>query len=81
MAAAGDMLLAAIRQGVYRHSLPLSTRDLRIAFSPLSDRAGLVGAAAMVIDELLSREHLVQWIDNGSPIGRADLIHQPPARP
>jgi glucokinase-like ROK family protein len=81
VAAAGDMLLAAIRQGVYRHSLPLSTRDLRIAFSPLSDRAGLAGAAAMVIDQLLSREHLGQWIDNGSPTGRADLIHKPPDRP
>ena len=76
VAAAGDMLLAAIRQTVYRRSLPLSTRDLRIAFSPLSDTAGLVGAAFMVIDELLSREHLGRWIDNGSPAGRAKLIHQ-----
>jgi glucokinase-like ROK family protein len=76
VAAAGDMLLAAIRRTVYRRSLPLSTRDLRIAFSPLSDTAGLVGAAFMVIDELLSREHLGRWIDNGSPAGRAALIHQ-----
>jgi hypothetical protein len=35
----------------------------------------------MVIDQLLSREHLGQWIDNGSPTGRADLIHKPPDRP
>lgn len=74
-AAAGDMLLAAIRRTVYRRSLPLSTRDLRIAFSPLGDTAGLVGAAFMVVDELLSLRHLGRWIDHGSPAGRAGLIH------
>ncbi|MGH3950383.1 MAG: ROK family protein [Pseudonocardiaceae bacterium] len=75
VAAAGDLLLAAIRQTVYRRSLPLATRDLRIARSPLSDRAGLMGAAFMIIDELFSRERLGTWIDHGTPIGRSDLVH------
>ncbi|MGH3431564.1 MAG: hypothetical protein ACRDQB_01875, partial [Thermocrispum sp.] len=66
---------AAIRQAVYRRSLPLATRDLRIARSPLSDRAGVMGAAFMVIDELFSRERLGSWIDNGTPIGRSEVIH------
>ena len=74
VAGAGDLLLAAIRETVYRRSLPLSTRDVRVAFSPLSDTAGLIGAAFMVSDELFSREHLSRWIDAGSPIGRTDLI-------
>jgi hypothetical protein len=30
-----------------------------------------MGAAFMVIDELLSRELLGTWIDRGSPAGRA----------
>jgi glucokinase-like ROK family protein len=70
VAAAGDLLLAAIRETVYRRSLPLSTRDLRIAFSPLSDTAGLIGAAFMVLDHLFSRDYLGCWIDHGSPAGR-----------
>ena len=73
VARAGDLLLAAIRETVYRFSLPLSTRNLRVAFSPLSDTAGLIGAAFMVIDELFSREHLGRWIEAGSPTGRTDL--------
>jgi glucokinase-like ROK family protein len=70
VAGAGDLLLAAIREAVYRYSLPLSTRNLRIAFSPLSDTAAMVGAAHMVLDALFSPEHLGRWIDHGSPAGR-----------
>ncbi|HEV7898535.1 MAG TPA: ROK family protein [Planosporangium sp.] len=73
VANAGDVLLASIRQVVYRRSLPLATRDLRIVHSALGDRAGLMGAAYMVIDELFSREHLPLWIDEGSPNGRTDI--------
>jgi glucokinase-like ROK family protein len=74
MARAGDLLLAAIRETVYRRALPLSTRELQVAFSPLSDTAGLIGAAFMVSDELFSPDHLGRWIDDGSPVGRTDLI-------
>jgi glucokinase-like ROK family protein len=73
VATAGDVLLAAVRQVVYRRSLPLATRDLRIVHSALGDRAGLMGAAYMVIDELFSRQHLPRWIDDGPPCGRADI--------
>jgi glucokinase-like ROK family protein len=73
VANAGDLLLAAIRQVVYQRSLPLATRNLRMARSPLADRAGLVGASAMVADELFSRELLGRWIDRGSPAGWPEL--------
>jgi glucokinase-like ROK family protein len=73
VAGAGDLLLAAIRRTVYSRSLPLATRELRIARSPLGDRAGLLGAAFVVIDELFSRDRLGLWIDGGSPAGRPDL--------
>ncbi|WP_394820960.1 ROK family protein [Pendulispora albinea] len=69
VAASGERLLTAIRKAVYRRSLPLATRDLQIAFSPLDDRAGLMGAGFMVTDELFSRERLGSWIDRGSPAG------------
>ncbi len=60
-------------EAVYRRSLPLATRNLRIMQSPLSDRAGLTGAAAMVVDELLSEDLLGRWIRHGSPVGRPEL--------
>ncbi|MGV3649791.1 MAG: ROK family protein [Devosia sp.] len=59
--------LATVRGAVLRKALPLATRDLKIEISPLGDRAGLVGAAAMVVDELLSPGLLARWIEAGSP--------------
>jgi glucokinase-like ROK family protein len=67
LASVGDLLLASIRETVYRRSLPLATRDLRIARSALSGLSGLHGAAFVVIDELLSRQRLPLWISDGSP--------------
>jgi glucokinase-like ROK family protein len=72
-AGAGDLLLASIRETVYRRSLPLATRDLRIALSALGDRAGLLGAASMVTEELFAPGRLARWLDNGSPAGLAEL--------
>lgn len=47
----GDVLLASVRQAVYKNSLPLATRDLTIQNSNLGVNAGLVGAAILVVDE------------------------------
>lgn len=69
LAGAGDNLLATIRHTVYRRSLPLATRDLRIVRTILGDRAGLIGAAFMVTDELFSVKGLRQWVEAGSPAG------------
>lgn len=62
VAQSGDRLLASIREAVYRRSLPLATRDLRVVPSSLGPRAGVVGAAAMVADELFSRERLAETL-------------------
>ncbi|SFQ73128.1 ROK family protein (putative glucokinase) [Amycolatopsis arida] len=77
VAGAGDLLLAAVRETVYRRSLPLATRELRIVRSTLSDQAGLVGSAFMVIDELFAPERLAHWIDRGSPAGAPELVDVP----
>lgn len=58
VASAGDLYLAEVRQSVLARSVPLATRSLQIARSPLADRVGLQGAAFMVVDELLSPERL-----------------------
>jgi glucokinase-like ROK family protein len=67
VSAAGDELLASIREVVYGTSLPLATRDLAIQRSALGHRAGVVGAATMVADGLFSRDRLGLWIERGSP--------------
>jgi glucokinase-like ROK family protein len=73
VAMAGDMYLATIRQDVYRRSLPLATRDLRIVRSSNIETIGLRGAAFVVLDELFSRTHLGRWINDGTPAGRPEL--------
>ena len=49
-------LLAGAREGIFSRSLVLATRDLRIVPSQLGDRAGVIGAASMVIDRVLAPE-------------------------
>jgi predicted NBD/HSP70 family sugar kinase len=54
IAEAREELLAGVREGIFSRSLPLATRDLRIVPSRLGDRAGVIGAATMVIEHVLS---------------------------
>jgi predicted NBD/HSP70 family sugar kinase len=54
LAAAGDPLLAGVREVVYRRSLPLATANLRIVPAMGGERAGIIGAACLVIDEVLA---------------------------
>ncbi|HET6501725.1 MAG TPA: ROK family transcriptional regulator [Amycolatopsis sp.] len=55
---AGEHLIAGVREIVYQRSLPLATEDLRIVQSRAGARAGVLGAAAMVIDHALSPSRL-----------------------
>ena len=67
VSSAGNLLLAAVRETVYRRSLPLATRDLEIRLGEVKDEVGLRGAAEMVIAELFSPNFLVQWVGSGRP--------------
>ncbi|MGW5053125.1 ROK family protein [Actinokineospora sp. NPDC004072] len=51
---AGEMLLAGVREAIYRRSLPLATEHLRIVPSQTADAAAMLGAAAMVVQHALS---------------------------
>ncbi len=62
-----DVLLASIREAIYRRSLPLATRDLLIQRSSLGGLAGVVGASAMVVDQLFARDSIAAWIEAGDP--------------
>jgi predicted NBD/HSP70 family sugar kinase len=54
IALAGEMLLAGVREAIYRRSLPLATENLRIVPSQAGDDAGVLGAAAMVVHHVLT---------------------------
>jgi predicted NBD/HSP70 family sugar kinase len=49
-----EQLLAGVREVIFERSLPLATRDLRTVPSTLGDRAGVIGAAIMVIEHVLA---------------------------
>ena len=67
VAQSGDQLLASIRETVYRRSLPLATRDLLVQRSSLAGLAGVIGASAMVVDQLFSREQIAGWATGAAP--------------
>jgi predicted NBD/HSP70 family sugar kinase len=56
IAHADEHLLAGVREVVYRRSTALATRSIRIARSTLDDRAGVIGAAVMIIEAVLAPE-------------------------
>jgi glucokinase-like ROK family protein len=68
-----DLLLASVRETVYRRSLPLATRELLIQRSSLGGLAGVIGSSAMVVDQLFSRDAIGAWIEEGDPSGVADV--------
>ena len=65
LAEAGEHLIAGVREVVYRRSLPLATQDLRIVQSRTGDRAGVIGAAVMVIDHALAPAQVDALINAG----------------
>lgn len=52
----GIRLLSAIRQAVLRRSTALSTRHLRIEFSPLGKDAGVIGAIWLALEHVFTVE-------------------------
>src|SRR5918997_1667507 len=65
IAHADQHLLAGVREVVYRRRTALATRSIRIARSTLDDRAGILGAAVMVIEAVLSPDAVDQAIAAG----------------
>jgi predicted NBD/HSP70 family sugar kinase len=63
----GALYLATIRQTIYERSAPLATRDLAVQLSRLRDKAGVTGAASMVLDQLFTAHRLERWVDRGLP--------------
>lgn len=54
----GERYIASIRESIYRRSTPLATSELVIKRSTLMDRAGVMGAAILVLDEIFSQKNV-----------------------
>ena len=54
IAAAGEHVMAGVREVVYRRSPPLATTNLRIVLSRAGDRAAVMGASQLVSQHVLS---------------------------
>jgi predicted NBD/HSP70 family sugar kinase len=67
IAATGDLFLAAVRQTVYRRSLPLATRDLRIIAANPNHEEGLIGGAALAQTQIFNRSHMNKWVTESTP--------------
>ena len=67
LAHSGEIVLAAVREAIYRRSHPLATRDLRIVRSELGGSAELVGAAGLAVEEIFAIPRLRDWITVGAP--------------
>ena len=75
VAASGDLIIAAIREIVYGRSLPLATRNLVIRGSSLGARAGVMGAAAMVLEGIFSPEGISTWSSEPSTVVREAVVN------
>jgi predicted NBD/HSP70 family sugar kinase len=62
LAHADEQLLAGIREVVYGRSLPLATRQLMIVPSQLDPRAGLLGLACLLAEEIFSPHALARLV-------------------
>jgi predicted NBD/HSP70 family sugar kinase len=60
IAEAGEHVLAGVREAIYSRSLPLATQHLTIRVSRLGDRAGVIGAAVMVVEHVLAPDTVDQ---------------------
>ncbi|GAA3064244.1 MULTISPECIES: ROK family transcriptional regulator [Actinomycetes] len=53
LAQAGDLLLAPMHEAIRRHAVPPATDQLTVRLSRLRERAGVLGAVALALDEQL----------------------------
>lgn len=62
LAQAGESLIAGVREVVYGRSLPLATGHLQIVAASTGVHAGVIGAATMVIQQMLTAERIDEAI-------------------
>jgi predicted NBD/HSP70 family sugar kinase len=63
---AHEQLLAGVREVTFLRSLPLATGSLRIVPSQLDDRAGVIGAAVLVVEHVLAPDVIDRAVERGT---------------
>ena len=58
----GEPFIAAIREMIIRRSTALATTDLIVKKTGLGDKVGMIGAAALAVDELYSSTRIVSLL-------------------
>jgi predicted NBD/HSP70 family sugar kinase len=71
-----DHFVGAVRERLFQRTQPQAARALQVVASRLGDRAGVVGAARLALEEVLSPEAVDCSLAARQPAGR-----QPPGRP
>lgn len=62
MTGAGEHLLAPMRRALNDAAFPAAAKGLEVAVARREDHVGLVGAAVVAVDGLLSPEHAHRWL-------------------
>ena len=81
LAQSNDILLAAVRERLYRAAHPLATRDLHITRSQMGGSASLIGAGQIAVEALFELQTLRQWVDLGSPVLHPIFADNPDSTP
>jgi predicted NBD/HSP70 family sugar kinase len=76
VALVGERYIASIREAVYRRSTPLATSDLVVKKATLGQDCGVIGAAVLVLDEILSHRNLSKLV--GRTAREARQLPRPP---
>jgi predicted NBD/HSP70 family sugar kinase len=66
-----EQFFAGVREVIYRRSTALATRHLDLARSRLGDRAGVIGCAVTVIEQILSPDAIDAALAPGAGSGEA----------
>ncbi|MYW63012.1 ROK family protein [Streptomyces sp. SID8379] len=69
LAQAGEVFRRPVAEVVARRSLPLAVDELVVAEVGLDRFEGVIGAAALAVDELLRPDMLGRWLPHGDPRG------------
>ncbi len=65
VAGVGERYVASLREAIYRRSTPLATADLQVKRTALGEEGGAVGAAVLVLDEILSHQNVSRLVRGG----------------
>jgi glucokinase-like ROK family protein len=64
----GNYLISAVKEEVLRRSTSLAVQDLKIELSQKNDEVGVIGAAAMAVNEIYSHDNVTEmmYLDSGN---------------